>query len=126
MRPQYHIRSDPDGWIAWDVKRLVTLSDALPVIEVEPGPLADADALYWFQAFNGPPTVRTIAEHARLIDEAELDWPILLCADGRVMDGMHRVAKALIEGRKTLPARRFDATPEPDFVGVHPDDLPYE
>lgn len=111
--------------MAWDVKRLVVLAEGLPVIEVDPGPLADADPQYWIQDFNGPPTVRAIAQHAHLINAADLDWPILLCAEGRVMDGMHRVAKALMEGRESIPARRFEVTPEPDFVGVHPNDLPY-
>lgn len=125
MRPQYHIRSGPEGWIAWDVKRLIALADGVPVMEVECDPLVDADPLYWFQGFNGPPSVRTVADHARLMDAADLSYPILLCAEGRVMDGMHRVAKALVEGRNSILAKQFSATPEPDFVGVHPDELPY-
>jgi hypothetical protein len=41
------------------------------------------------------------------------------------MDGMHRVAKALIQNVDALPAKRFAQDPVPDHVGVHPDDLPY-
>jgi len=46
-------------------------------------------------------------------------------SDGRVMDGMHRVCKALLEGRETIAALQFELDPEPDFRDVQPDDLPY-
>ena len=40
---------------------------------------------------------------------------------------MHRVPKALIQGRSHIEAVRFEIDPEPDYVGVlDPDDLPYE
>ena len=42
------------------------------------------------------------------------------------MDGMHRVCKALIEGRETITAVQFGQDPEPDYVGIPPDELPYE
>lgn len=41
------------------------------------------------------------------------------------MDGMHRVGKALLEGNKTIKAVRFEETPEPDYIDVKPDELPY-
>jgi hypothetical protein len=41
------------------------------------------------------------------------------------MDGMHRVARALLENRTHVKAVRFPADPEPDHVGIDPDDLPY-
>ena len=44
---------------------------------------------------------------------------------GRVMDGMHRTAKAAMQNLNSLPAKQFAQDPEPDFVGVDPDDLPY-
>ena len=60
------------------------------------------------------------------MDEVDLDYPIILCADGHLMDGMHRVAKALYEGRKNIKAVRFEVTPEPDYEDVQPDELSYE
>ena len=62
----------------------------------------------------------------RLINDADLDYSIILSSDGRVMDGLHRVLKALILGQSHIRAVRFLTDPEPDFVGVDPDDLPYE
>ena len=78
------------------------------------------------QAWSDEPQAgRGMLEHLRLIDEADLSYPIILSADGAVMDGRHRVAKAAREGRSEIEAVQFDADPEPDHVGLGPDDLPY-
>ena len=87
--------------------------------------IRELDEAYWFD-HGYAPTCRAVAEHVRLINEADLSFPIILSADGRVMDGMHRVAKALIQNVDDLPAKRFARDPAPDHVGVGPDDLPYE
>jgi hypothetical protein len=41
------------------------------------------------------------------------------------MDGMHRVARALVEGRKTITAVRLLKVPDPDYRDCRPDELPY-
>jgi hypothetical protein len=41
------------------------------------------------------------------------------------MDGMHWVAKAVLEGRNGIEAVQFDEDPKPGHVGLGPDDLPY-
>lgn len=43
----------------------------------------------------------------------------------RLMDGMRRVARALLDNLDSLPGKRFSQDPAPDYVGVTPDDLPY-
>jgi hypothetical protein len=125
MRKQYHFRPGPDGLRAWDVDRLVALAGPLPVIEVPVAAIRELDETYWYD-HGYAPTCRSVAEHAQFIEQADLSFPILLSSDGRVMDGMHRVAKALIRNLDSLPAKRFVQDPEPDHVGVAPDDLPYE
>lgn len=70
-------------------------------------------------------TCRHVVEHARLMEECDLSFPVILSSDGRVMDGMHRICKALLLGRDVIEAVRFREDPEPDYVGVDPDDLPY-
>ena len=71
-------------------------------------------------------TCREVVDHARLMLDSDLAFPIILSNDGRVMDGMHRVCKALLENRTEIDAVRFVHDPEPDYIGVHPDDLPYD
>ena len=88
-------------------------------------PIADIrelDEAYW----GGLMTCREVAEHARLIQEADPSFPVILSSDGRVMDGMHRVLKGLLVGLSHVPAVRFSSDPMPDYVGVDPDALPYE
>ena len=124
MRKQYHFRPGAKGLCAWDIDRLLTLVKDLPTIQVPLSAISDLDMPYWYN-HGYLPTCRSIAEHARLIIEANLAYPIILSSDGGVMDGMHRAAKAVIEGRSTILAKQFAEDPEPDFVGVDPDELPY-
>lgn len=51
---------------------------------------------------------------------------IILCAEGKVMDGMHRVAKAALLKRLTIDAVQFKQTPPPDFINVEEDALDYQ
>jgi len=52
--------------------------------------------------------------HARRIMYANPDIPILLGPKGNIMDGYHRIAKAILEGRKHIQALRLHCLPEPD------------
>jgi hypothetical protein len=124
VRKQYHFRPGPDGLRAWDVDRLIALAQELPVIDVPLSDIADLDKTYWY-GLGASPTCRSIAEHARLILDVDFRFPIILSADGGVMDGMHRVVKAVVEGRSHISARKFRHDPEPDYVGKMPDELPY-
>ena len=123
MRKQYYFRRSPQGLLAWDVDRLVSLAAALPVHAVPlteirelDEPMFDADERLTWRDFLG---------HVQLLDEAELVYPIICAADGAVMDGRHRVAKALRLGRTSIDAVQFLVDPPPDYIGVQPDELPY-
>ena len=125
MRQQYHLRPSKRGLLAWDVHRLVSLSAGFPVHDVPLCAIRELDEAFWFSDGTGA-TCRAVAQHARLIGETDLRYPIILSSDGWVMDGMHRVAKALLEGGEVIKAVQFMTDPEPDFVGVEIDDLPYD
>jgi len=125
MRKQYYFRPSSQGYYAWDVDRLVTLARNCQPRSVKLDSIREIDETFWFGDRNDRPTCRAIVEHMRLIEQTDLSHPIILSSDGRVMDGMHRVAKALLEGQKTIEAVQFNQDPEPDYKDVHPDDLPY-
>ncbi|HEY7946108.1 MAG TPA: hypothetical protein VID75_00455 [Acidimicrobiales bacterium] len=125
MRKQYHFWPGDEGLDAWDVDRLVRLSAALPVHQVPLDSISDLDTDYWFAGSSQSPTVRKIVEHVRLMSDVDRSYPIILGADGRVMDGMHRVARALLHGDTAIAAVRFEVQPEPDYRNVRPEDLPY-
>ena len=126
IRPQYHFRPSERGLLAWDVRRLVRLSSALPVVNVAVAQLREIDENHWYSHGTVAPTCRSVVEHCQLIIEADLAYPLILDESGRVMDGMHRVGKALMQGNRTVLAVRFTVDPEPDFVGREPESLPYE
>ena len=54
--------------------------------------------------------------------DVEPQYPIILGSDGRVMDGLHRIAKALLEGRTTIAAVKFEEPIDPDYHN----ELPYD
>jgi hypothetical protein len=120
MRQQYYFRRSSRGILAWDVNRLVQLSNGLPRKRVRLGEIAELD-----QQWDEPVSWRSLVEHVKLMDEADLSFPIILSASGEVMDGRHRIAKALRGGRADIEAVQFEVDPEPDHVGRGPDDLPY-
>lgn len=125
MRKQYHFWPGADAFDAWDVDRLVELSQDLPVETVDLSEIQEIDSVYWFGGDEDPATVRKVVEHARLIRDVDPEYPIILGPDGRVMDGMHRIARALLEGRESIAAVRFPSLPEPDHRNCQPEDLPY-
>ena len=126
MRPQYHFRRSPQGLCAWNVRRLVELSRDLPRGWVPLLAIRELDEPYWSNEGTQILTCREVVDHARLMLDSDLAFPIILSSDGCVMDGMHRVCKALLENRTEIEAVRFVHDPAPDYIGVEPDDLPYD
>lgn len=124
MRKQYYFRPSPAGLLAWDVDRLVALSRDFPVRAVPLSEIRELDEAMFGE--DEAPTWRSFAAHCRLVHDAELRYPIIRSAEGAVMDGMHRVTKALVEGRATIDAVQFASDPAPDHVGRRPEELPYD
>lgn len=108
MRQQYYFRPSPRGLLAWDVNRLVELAGTLPRQQVSLETIRELDELW--AGDDEPRTWRALVEHVRLIDAADLSYPIILSAGGAVMDGMHRVVKAARQGRLTIDAVRGPPT----------------
>jgi hypothetical protein len=126
MRAQYHFRNSQKGLFAWDVHRLVQLSSTLARERVPLSAIKELDEPYWAGGESQKLTCRQVVDHARLMLDCDLAFPVILSSDGRVMDGMHRICKALLQGLGEIEAVRFVQDPEPDYIGVQPDDLPYQ
>lgn len=123
MRKQYYFRASERGVLAWDVDRLIERSSHLPRTRIPLHSISELDDV-WF-GDDERPTWRAMLEHVRLIEEANLSFPIIISANGAVMDGMHRVAKAVLQGHHEIEAVQFAEDPEPDHIGRDPGDLPY-
>jgi ParB-like chromosome segregation protein Spo0J len=126
VRKQYHSRHSERGNLIWDVDGLVRASKQLPRLRVPLSSLRELDEPYWFDGIEDVPTCRAVADHARLIAETDLTHPIILSSSGRIMDGMHRAAKAYMLGLETVDAVQFEVDPEPDLIDVPIDKLSYE
>lgn len=125
VRKQYHFWPAERGFDAWDVDRLIELSRGLPIELVPIDSIHEVDTAYWFDGSAEIPTVRKVAEHAKLIAEVDTSYPIILGHDGCVMDGMHRIARAVLEGRAEIEAVRLPSSVEPDYRSCLPHELPY-
>jgi hypothetical protein len=113
--PEKYSRPVPEGRGVWYTERLWALARDLPVRMVPIAGIAEFDQDCWFGP-NTPPTVRAVAEHARRIMDADLQYPIILSAGGGLMDGGHRLCKAWLQGETHVAAVRFEVDPIPDYV----------
>ena len=100
MRRQYHSLLENGKFLVWDVHRLVVLTCDYPVQQISLSTIRELDEDFWFGSKLA--TCRTVAGHAKLIQETDLRFPIILSASGLVMVGMHRVCKALMLNQSTI------------------------
>ena len=52
-------------------------------------------------------------EDCKRVEDASLEYPILLDPDGYICDGWHRAAKAMLLGKTTIRAIKLEELPEP-------------
>lgn len=57
-----------------------------------------------------------IAHHVRRALDVDTSHPVILDQEGFIMDGWHRVLRALIDGKPTIKAVRFTETPPHDYL----------
>ena len=94
----------------WIVANLWEQAKDLPVQEM---PMS---ALNLWSLHPKVKTMRDFVAHMKNVLEADMSYPIILDEDGWVMDGRHRIAKALLEGHEKIKFVRFDITPSPDLT----------
>ena len=97
----------------WLTKRLWELTKSLPVFEYEVTTFNGFDKDVWFGSQHKP-TVNKVLDHYKKIEKAKFDYPIIISQDGIILDGVHRICRAYLDGRKTIPAVRFKVDPTPD------------
>lgn len=90
----------------WSVPRLFELARELPVMDV---PLNHLSFYYTYEKL----TLREMVTHMKAVNAADLEKPIILDEDGELMDGRHRLMKAMLTGAETIKAVRFDENPPP-------------
>lgn len=96
----------------WSVARLIELSRHLKVMDV---PIDHLNVYYTYSKL----TLRDMVMHMNAVQLADLRCPIILDEDGELMDGRHRVMRAMLDGCKAVKAVRFDVNPA--LCGIDPE-----
>lgn len=112
--PQKHSTIRDGKQLVWYTENLWIQASDLSPFEIDVSSIKELDEDCWFG--QKKPTLREIARHCKKINNASLKYPIILNADGSLMDGGHRLCKAILEGRKTIKAVQFPSMPEPDEI----------
>ncbi|MBI4022691.1 ParB N-terminal domain-containing protein [Candidatus Berkelbacteria bacterium] len=124
--------------IAGTVYRIADLrpiADRLPTVEVAIGQLREAAGpghTYWIDRAGhhiGPDDLLKDweaakrhpdwADHVATIEQADLTDPIWLYEDGSIIDGVHRLTRALRDGVEQVPVKYFQASDLPKEAHGH-------
>ena len=92
------------GNLEWSVARLIGLTKDMEVMSI---PLKHLNTYNTYEKL----TLREMVGHILAVNEADLKFPIILDEDGEIMDGRHRLMKAILTGKKTIKAVRFEENP---------------
>jgi len=90
----------------WSIPRLFELSKDFEVMEI---PINHLNVWQIYEKL----TLREMVMHFNAVNNADLSKPIILDEDGELMDGRHRIMKAMLLNEKTIKAVRFDENPSP-------------
>ena len=120
MQQQYHFRKVGEDTYIWRIEPL--LKRKFTPFDMMISRVNEIYEPYWYS--NVTPTCISVMDHAAQAMRADLAYPILICENHKVIDGMHRVMKAYSAGKSTIRAHQIEL-PDPDYKNLHPDDLPY-
>ena len=98
-----------DGKQHWFITRLINSAKDLPVQSM---PIT---ALNTYNLKPNISNMNAFVDHIKRVLKADLSCPIILDEEGYVMDGRHRIAKALLHGKTTIDFVRFEETPYRDY-----------
>lgn len=112
--PEKHTTARDGKRLLWYTAGLWQKAASLTPFELEIASVKELDENCWFGP--RPPTLREVLTHFERIQQADLAYPIILNDDGSLMDGGHRLYKAVLAGRTKITAVQFPAMPAPDEV----------
>ena len=106
-----HENTYTSGGKVWTVTNLVARAKDIETFDL---PLA---AIYaGVDVWTPTGSAYGMAFHMRRALDVDTSYPIILCEEGFIMDGWHRVLRALIDGKATIKAVRFPKTPPHDYL----------
>lgn len=106
--PSPHEEWHARGNQLWRQSTLIGASKDLEVYDL-PVYALDLDAYPWDERMS----VANFVDHAHRMRNAGC-WPVIISPDGEVLNGWHRIAHAVINGRTSVTAVRLETMPPPD------------
>lgn len=94
----------------WLVLRLIEKAKDMPIHEMPMVGLNTCDL------FPKSDSMNDFVSHMQKVAQVDMSHPIILDDEGYVMDGRHRIARALLDGHETIKFVRFETTPLPDYT----------
>lgn len=101
-----HKNTFRDGQSRWVVTSLIEQAKDLPVFDL-PLCCINLGSRVW----EPVESAKALAEHMKRVMDVDTAKPIILDEEGFIMDGWHRVARALLDEKATIPAVRFEKNP---------------
>ena len=93
----------------WSVARLIKLAEDFPVYEV---PVFTFPTYFW--PWEDEQNLDTFISHVNRVQNSDLDIPLLISPSGGIIDGLHRLCKAVLEKKETIKVKYFKELPSPD------------
>lgn len=93
------------GGRKYDVHTAIRYAEGLPVKKV------DLSTLYLYYAAPCSDDLLSFVDHMRQSLNADKTKPIIMNELGVIIDGRHRLSKALLDGDKTIPVVKFETDP---------------
>jgi len=99
-----------DGNKVWKITSLIEASKDLKIEEMP------VSAINSYSLLPKIHTMKHFVSKIKKVIRVDLKYPIILDGEGYVMDGRHRIAKAMLYNEKTIKYVRFDVTPDADYI----------
>ena len=99
------------GKKVWIMAKPIDMAKDLEVFDL---PLAhiDIDVAPW----GDKKPIENFAYHMKRVQHSDLKHPVIMSQSGFIMNGWHRVVKAMLEGRESVKAVRFERNPPQCFT----------
>lgn len=106
-----HENTYSSGGKVWTVTNLIARAK-----DLEPFDLPLAAIYLGAEVWSPESSPYGMAFHMRRALDVDTRYPVILNEEGFIMDGWHRVLRALIDGKATIKAVRFHKTPPHDYL----------
>ena len=94
----------------WDAGTLFKASKGLKPYDLQ------LSAIDLSNRFSDYSSMANFLYQMKRVQEADLSYPIIQAPDGWIMDGYHRIVRAIFDGATTIKCIRLTVLPEPDRI----------